>query len=357
MDNAVANNAGGQAIERLEQTQPLTDAEKTFIHKHEAAHTTMLQPDANIARDMVINTKLTDDVDVPVNASTPKPELKSISEKAFLFKLSQSKFSTNVKDVDKTNEYGAGSVTKKLFKGDNLVSKARSAHDEVYTYVRDNTLPWDIGLRLLNADFFREFSAEVRRLIAEADKAVEKVVANWDALVQADFRRIEAIGHATNNPTLADLNDYPADIAPFYANSTELIPIAKTASLMKDPRYGVTEADVAAYEQKLEERQKDSGKSVVTNLLKPMEAAIESLSKPVDDVKKFYSSVVTNMTDVCYRMTRASVSDEQYVARSITDLATLAGSFNIDLLKHNQTARADAVVKLTALAAKFKGYL
>ena len=296
-----------------------------------------------------------DDVDVPVNASTPKPKLKNISEKALLFKLSQSKFSTNTRDVNKTNEYQAGTVIKKLFKGDNLVSKARSAHDEVYNYVRDNTLPWDVGVRLVNANFFTEFSAEVRRLIAEADASVVTLAANWDAVWQADFARIEAIGHATNNPTLADINDYPADISLFYSNRTLLTPIGKASDI--DVRWGVTEEDVAAYEQALSDRDSESGKNVITNLLKPMEAAIESLAKPVDDVKKFYTSVVTNMTDVCHRMTRANVSDDPNVAQCITDLATLAGGLNIDLLKHNQTARTDAVAMLTALAAKFKGYL
>ena len=358
MDNAVAN-ADAEVERVLTVAKPCPAPQKTFIHKHEAAHTVIQQPDANIASDMVINEAMTviameTDVDIPVNVLAEKPKLKSISDKAMLFKLQQSKFNTNVKDVNKTNEYGAGSVTKKLFKGDNLVSKARSAHDDVYNYVRDNTLPWDVGVRLIKMTSFQEFSTEVRRLTAEADKAVEKVVANWGALVEADYLRIEAIGRATNNPNLANYNDYPAHIGELYGNHTEIWPIASASDL--DPRI-VTAADIADYEQRLVEAQKDSGKNVVANLVKPMEAAIENLSKPVEDVKKFYISIVTNMTDVAYRMTRANVCDESYVARCITDLSTLAGSLNVDLLKHNETARADAVVKLTALATKFRGFL
>ena len=352
METAVANNAGGPAIAQIEQTQPLTNDEKTFVHKYEAAHTVIQQDKQDKASDMAINEAL---LDTPVNVLPDKPKLKSISDKAMLFTLSQTKFNTNKRDVNKTNEYQAGTVTKKLFKGDNLVSKARSAHDEVYNYVKDNTLPWDVGVRLVNSMFFREFSTEVRRLITLADTAVATLTANWDATWRADYASIEAMGLATNNPHLANANDYPDDIALFYSNRTRIEPIANADAM--DVRMGVTDEEIADYVASLEARDAECGKSVLNNLLKPMEASILSLSKPIEEVERFYPTVVTNLTDVASRMSRANISDDPNIAQCINDLSTLAGGLNVDLLSHNQTSRDVAVLTLQALATKFRGFL
>ena len=312
-------------------------------------------PPVNIAGNVGIGTTNDDDVTPPVNAlpSVDDVTFKNISDRAMLFKLQRSMFNTNVKDVDKSVEYGAGHVTKKLFKGDNLVSDARSAYDAVYTYVMENTLPWDVGVRLVNASFFREFSTEVRRLTTIAETAVSTLEANWTQVKDADYQRIQAIGRTTNNPYLASYDDYPDDIGVCYSIRTQLTPIAQTSSI--DPRWGVSDDDIEDYKQLLADANANSGKSVIANLIEPQEAAVKNLSRPVEEVKKFYTSVVTNMTDVAARMHRANVCDDPVVAECITDLSTLAGKLNTDVLKHNQTARDAAVADISSLMGKMKG--
>ena len=75
------------------------------------------------------------------------------------------------------------------------------------------------------------------------------------------------------------------------------------------------------------------------------------------EVERFYPTVVTNLTDVASRMSRANISDDPNIAQCINDLSTLAGGLNVDLLSHNQTSRDVAVLTLQALATKFRGFL
>lgn len=278
----------------------------------------------------------------------------NISDRALLFTLKRSMFSTNVKDIRKTNEYGAGHVTKKLFKGHNLVSDARSAYDKVYNFVIDNTLPWDVGVRLANAyGFADDFSAKLRVLIADADTAVAKLAANWPAVRDADHQRLTLVGIAHNNPDLALWDDYPDDIASCYGITTDIDPIAKAEF---DPRWGVTDDQIEAYKQRLVDANKESGKNVVANLLKPQHEALAKLTD-YDEEERMSKTIVTNMTDVADRMSRANVCDDPAVAQHITDLSTLAGGLDKDILKHSKVARDVAVSDITALVKKMEGFV
>ena len=278
----------------------------------------------------------------------------NISDRALLFTLKRSMFSTNVKDIGKTNEYGAGHVTKKLFKGNNLVADARSAYDKVYTYVMENTLPWDVGVRLANMLTFQEFSAKLRELIADADAADAKLDANWPDVRSADHQRLTQLGICHNNPDLALWSDYPDDISACYSITTDIDPIAKADGL--DPRYGVTDEQIEGYKQRLVDANKNSGTNVIANLLKPMHEAIIKLTD-YDEDERMNKTIVTNMTGVADRMSRANVCDDPRVAQHIADLSTLAGGLCKDILKHSKVARDVAIAELKALETKMEGFV
>ena len=335
---------------------PLIDA----IANHEALHEAVQQRAHNTACDMAINAKLLEPVDAVLIPQAPDDDVvfKNISDRAMTFKLSMSKFNVNVKDVDRTVEYGAGHVTKRLFKGtDNLVAKAAASYGALYSYVHDNTLPWDVGVRIVNATFFKEFSAQVRVLRAECERVVSLVEADWDNIKAADFRRMEQIGVATNNPDLANWSDYPDDIGACYSVTTYIEPIAQTSSI--DPRWGVDPADVEEYNQRLRDANTNSGKHVVSNLIAPQEAAIAKLSVPIgDDNSTFRETLISNMVGVADRMSRANVCDDPAIAQQITDLSSLAGKLdaNHDILRNSQTARTQAVTDISSLVNQMRGF-
>jgi hypothetical protein len=77
----------------------------------------------------------------------------------------------------------------------------------------------------------------------------------------------------------------------------------------------------------------------------------------VEDVKKFYNSIVTNMVDVADRMRRANISDDPEVSKRIHELSTLSTGLNrnTDVLRHSHTARSAAVNDISTLMSKMQG--
>ena len=92
-------------------------------------------------------------------------------------------------------------------------------------------------------------------------------------------------------------------------------------------------------------------------MLEPMEKAVVNLSTPVEDVKKFYNSIVTNMVDVADRMRRANISDDPAISQRIHELTTLSTDLNrnTDVLRHSHTASSAAVNDISTLMGKMQG--
>ena len=306
-----------------------------------------------------IDAKLLDPVDaVLIPPGNDDVVFKNISDRAMTFKLSMSKFNVNVRDVGETKKYGAGHVSKRLFKGtDNLVAKAAAAYGALYTYVHDNTLPWDVGVRLVSSPFFKDFSAEFRAKKNICEIAVADVVANWDAIKTKDYHRMEQIGIATGNCNLAQWSDYPDDIGACYSISGH--PEAIAPEMKYDPRWGVDPSEVESYAQRLRDANANSGKNVVANLIAPQEAAIAKLSVPIgSDNDTFRATLIGNMVDVADRMSRANVCDDPTIAKQIDNLSTLAGGLdkNHDILRNSQTARNQAVADISSLVNQMRGF-
>ena len=99
----------------------------------------------------------------PVNVSTPQPvretvKVKNLDEKAVLVQVKRRMYSPYKLDTEESRAYGAGNVNKHLFEGrNNRVKEAISKYTEVYTYAKDNTVPWTTGVELLNIENYMDF--------------------------------------------------------------------------------------------------------------------------------------------------------------------------------------------------------
>ena len=115
----------------------------------------------------------------PVNVSTPQPvretvKVKNLDEKAVLVQVKRRMYSPYKLDTEESRAYGAGNVNKHLFEGrNNRVKEAISKYTEVYTYAKDNTVPWTTGVELLNIENYMDFTNGLRELIHNADAAVD----------------------------------------------------------------------------------------------------------------------------------------------------------------------------------------
>ena len=381
-----ALDAAENNIAEIEKTQPLETAEKDFIRKHEALHaeyqttgkisddTSPATPSKNIeaermsidnAGNVGIGTGNDDDDAsswkqvADVLPDTPKVKLKTLSEKAMLVTLKMSKMGTTKLDRDETDKFGGShNVYKALFSSkDNRVKKARSAYDAVYNHLKENTVPWAKGVDMINSAQYTLLMHELRRLMAKADAAVADLKANWDQEVQADLAYRTACAAQSGKGHIVSIDDYPTveELASKYSIDIQISPVPKPNDF--DPRHPVTEEDIASLQRQLDEAATQGGKHVIKQMLSPMEKAVANLSTPVEDVTKFYSSIITNMVDVADRMRRANISDDVEIAKRISDLTSLSTKYaaNTDILRNSQTARDAAVADISSLMGKMKG--
>jgi DNA repair ATPase RecN len=297
--------------------------------------------------------------DVLPHVEAPKVKIKTLSEKAMLVTLKMSKMGTTKLDRDETDKFGGShNVYKSLFSSkDNRVKKARSAYDAVYNYIKENTVPWAKGVDMINSAQYTLLMHEVRKLIATADAAVADLKANWDQEVQADLAYRTACAAQSGKGHIVSIDDYPTveELESKYSIDIQISPVPKPNDF--DPRHPVTEEDIASLQRQLDEAATQGGKHVIKQMLDPMEKAVANLSTPVADVKKFYSSIITNMVDVADRMRRANISDDVEIAKRISDLTSLSTKYaaNPDILRNSQTARDAAVADISSLMGKMKG--
>jgi hypothetical protein len=325
-----------------------------------------------------IGTTIDDSSDV--NVSTPLPfvtvgdaarpvieatkrkvvKIKNLDEKAVLVQIKRRMYSPYKLDEAESKAYGAGNVNKHLFQGrDNRVKEAISKYTEVYTYGKANTVPWATGVELLNMTYYLEFTTGLRQRIDAAHKAVDDLVANWDHEVRLDLSRLSAIAASKGKPNLANPNDYPDadEVRARFGIDVRYMPVPTADGF--DPRLGISDEDKATVQQQLEDAEAHATQHVLTQMIEPMEAAVEKLSVPIgDDGSVFRDSLVNNMVDVADRMGRVNVSDDPVIHDRIHDLKTLAAKYsgnNMDVIRNVQSARDDAKSKITDLMGQMQG--
>ena len=96
---------------------------------------------------------------VPTPTPTPESDLelrddampmpKSLAELAVLVSVKRNMYNPYITDKTASEKYGAGNVSKHLFKNNTCrVKQTISRYSAVYNYVRDHTYPWSTGINM-----------------------------------------------------------------------------------------------------------------------------------------------------------------------------------------------------------------
>lgn len=318
----------------------------------------------------VAETSVDDADDQSANTWTPVAEaaaplvrkairVKGLDEKAVLVQLKRSMYSPYKRDEEETRQYGAGNVNKHLFEGrDNRVRRTLSKFGEVRSFVNDNTVPWATGVRMLNIMHHTEFSAGLRRRIDEALDAADDLAAHWEDEVQADLDRLAAIAAAKGKPNLANPSDYPSvdDIRGRFAIDVRYMPIPQASHF--DPRFGLSDEEKASLQKQLDDAEDAAAQHVISEMLKPMQAAVEKLAVPIgQDGSIFRDSLIDNIVEVAHRMERVNLSDDPTITDKIAELKSLATTYanNKDVLRSAPTVRAKAATQINDLMSQMAG--
>lgn len=286
-------------------------------------------------------------------------KVKNLDEKAVLVQVKRRMYSPYKLDEAESRAYGAGNVNKHLFQGtNNRVKIAISAYTAVYSFVKDNTVPWTTGVELLNIDHYMDFTSGLRQLIDKANDAVNDLVANWDYEVRADLQRLQDIAYAKGKTNLADPNDYPEadEVAARFGIEVRYMPVPTADGF--DPRLGISAEDKATVQQQLDDATANATKHVLTEMIEPMRRAVSKLTVKIgDDGSIFRDSLIDNLVDVSSRMARVNISDDPIVTEKIKDLQSLIGTYanNKDMLRNNQSVREKAATQIDGLMSQMAG--
>ena len=220
------------------------------------------------------------------------------------------------------------------------------------------TVPWATGVRLLNANLYMEFSTELRKCIDDANRAVDKLVGDWDTAVQTDYNRMLRIAQAKGKPNIANINDYPdaQTLRSKYGVDVQYMPVPTADGF--DPRLGMSEADQASVQDRVDDAEANGAKYVIKQMLDPMSDAVKKLQVNIGDKGSiFRDSLIDNMVEVADRMGRINISDDPVIADRIRDLRSLVGTYanNKDVLRNSQSVRSKAATQIDTLVGQMAG--
>ena len=302
------------------------------------------------------------DIPTPHIEPIPTPtgiSIKGLDEKAVLISVKRNMYSPYKLDQEESKQYGAGNVNKHLFEGrNNLVKSTISKFTEVYTYVKDNTVPWTTGVDMLNINHYIEFTSGLRQRVDDANRAVDTLCLSWEDEVKADLERLGEIALAKGKPNLANANDYPDvdELRSKFGIHIRYMPVPTTG----DFRVGISDDDKASLQQQLDDAGINANKHVIRSMIEPMERAIAKLSVPIgNDGSVFRDTLVDNLVEVTERMNKINLSDDATIQGSIDNLRDLISSYSSeqgkDLLRSSQTSREKAVTDIDALCKQMSG--
>jgi len=237
----------------------------------------------------------------PMKSSTAKTA-KGLDQKAVLVSINRRMFSPYKLDKEESKKYGAGNVNKHLFEGaENRVKKAIKHYSQVYTFVKENTVPWSTGVDMLNIHNYMDFTKKIRLKIAEADNAVKDLVDNWDDEVALDLARLQQIATVKNKPSIANPSDYPSqkELEDKFSIDVRFMPVPTTG----DFRVSISDSDKDSLQRQINDAEKNAATHVLENMIDPMRRAIEKLNIPIGDKGAiFRDSLIDNMVEVADRM-------------------------------------------------------
>lgn len=279
----------------------------------------------------------------------------TLAEKAMLVRLTRSMYQPYAYDEQASVEIDAlhgttraGRFNKRLFKGDTQLKACNQAFTEVYEYHMRHTVPWlDDGMRMLPSAGYLEYTADMRQLIAEADRRADALETQWAQLVAEDIRRLGSLGNAA---------DYPLSVREKYKISLKFLPVPTT----EDFRVAISPEDRASLDRAIEEAKAGVSKHLLSEMLGPVKAFVEKLAVPIGETGSvFRDSLVDNVMDLVWRLPKLNLTGDPLVSALITEIETVVSGYALqpDVLREDPVSRATAQAQMADVMAKMATFM
>ena len=228
-----------------------------------------------------------------------------IEEKAMLVKLSISMWTARKHDkratatVESTYHTTAAGRFNKVLIAQDAIQEVSKAANAARSFHYENTLPWtDEGYRLLPSKNFDFYSAEMRKLKAVFERAVEKFSSNYNALV--DDARVRLNG-------LFNQTDYPLNIRSKFDFETAISPVPSKS----DFRVDVGNEETAKIRADIEIRTKNAAADAHRDLYRRLAETVNHIADRLRDEKAvFRDSLVNNLIKLCELIPRLNINSD-----------------------------------------------
>ena len=278
----------------------------------------------------------------------------NLSEKAMLAKLSISKWSARKHDKGVSAEVARTHGTaqdrgryNKVLVAQEALKAIQQAESTARTFHYTQTLPWkDDGARILPSLNYLTYTAEIRRLKAEFEAAVNDFLYSYlDLVGQA---RLDLNG-------LFNHEDYPtADrIGRKFSFEVEIDPLPTAA----DFRVNLQGDEVGRIQAEIEGRLKAAQNTAMSDLFTRLyEVVKHAAEKLTDKTAIFRDSLITNIQDLVDLLPRLNLTDDPQLEALRLDVSNKLLGYEPDTLRKDQFARMETAQAAQDILGAMAGY-
>ena len=278
----------------------------------------------------------------------------NLSEKAMLVSVNFSFWTGKTKDSKVTAEV---IVTKKSVNdagvwSTNLVSPndlrgVESARGKVRETHYKYSLPWmDGGLRILPSAMFMKYSEEMRKAIAEHEKALAAFLREYPAIVGRAKSRLGDLLNGKHLPSVSEVKRR-------FSIRQDILPIPAAG----DFRCELSSDQADAIRKRVASSIENMTERAVANIWEQFTALIEKIEETMKQPKKvFRDTLISNLKDFCELVPKMNLTDDNRLEMLRKEaIAKLAELKPIDL-RESKTDRKKAHLSAKEILSKMKGY-
>lgn len=281
----------------------------------------------------------------------------NLADKSVLVKLKRGMFDPSIMDRDitkgveqSTGIKNAGRYKKRLLAESPLFKRVTEAWSAMYTYHQQHTLPWtDNGPRLLPSALYLEYTDNMRKLRAEADRRLQILENNWAVEVHNDAMRLG---------TMFNPDDYPRNISTRFYHDVQFLPVPSSG----DFRVQIDAVDKASLERAIQEAESNVTHYLVGELLEPLKRMADKLNTPANQKGAvFRNTLIENVVETAERLKKLNIGEDIDLDRIIEQVAKVGSTYvgKEDMLRADtgarQQAAADAQAAVNSITDIFGG--
>jgi len=257
------------------------------------------------------------------------------------------KASRDVATLNNANEE-AGRYNKRLFCEAPKLDEIQTIAGHIRNYFYRFTLPWsDEGLRILPADLYFEFQAQMREFAAEFRYAVDEFLDAYDSYVQEAKPMLGTLFH---------LKDYPSaeKVKEKFAFRPEILPIPTG----DDFRVTLSEDEQARIAHDIDVSTRaaigDGMRDLWTRLY---EVTHHIASRLADPEARFHGTLVSNVCDLVELLPRLNIVGDPHLASLTEQVRKQLCQHSADLLRNSPTTRQQTAASAAAIACTIASVL